>query len=166
MHHFQNKYGRKRDMGIKKLKIYIENSVIGGYYDDEFEEHTRKLFEYFKNGIYKPVISSHVIAELENGAPDRVKENLMTIDYEEYAVNDEMLELAEKYMEQKIVSKKYYGDALHIAVATVIGVDVLVSWNFKHIVNLDKIKSFNSVNLREGYRVLEIRTPREVIENE
>jgi hypothetical protein len=103
---------------------------------------------------------------LENGAPDHVKENLKTINYKEYTVNDDMLKLAEKYMEQKIVSENYYGDALHIAVATVIGVDVLVSWNFKHIVNLDRIKSFNSVNLKEGYNILEIRTPREVIENE
>jgi len=81
-------------------------------------------------------------------------------------VNDDMLKLAEKYMEQKIISENYYSDALHIAVATVIGVDVLVSWNFKHIVNLDKIKLFNSVNLREGYNILEIRSPREVVENE
>jgi len=105
-------------MGIKTLRIYIENSVTGGYFD------------------------------------------------EEYIVNDEMLKLAEKYMEQKIVSENYYSDALHIAVATVLGVDVLVSWNFKHIVNLDKIKLFNSVNLRERYSILEIRSPREVIENE
>jgi predicted nucleic acid-binding protein len=153
-------------MGIKILRIYIENSVIGGYFDDEFKEHTRKLFEKFKNGIFKPVISSHVIAELENGAPNHVKENLMTINYEEYTINDEMLKLAEKYIEQKVVSENYYSDALHIAVATVIGVDVLVSWNFKHIVNLDRIKSFNSVNLKEGYSILEIRTPREVVESE
>jgi predicted nucleic acid-binding protein len=153
-------------MGMKILRIYIENSVIGGYFDDEFKEHTRKLFDEFRKGLYRPVISSHVIAELENGAPEYVKENLKTIDYKEYAVNEEMIQLAEKYMEQKIVSKNYYSDALHIAVATVIGVDVLVSWNFKHIVNLDKIKLFNSVNLREGYNILEIRTPREVIGNE
>ena len=153
-------------MGIKTLRVYIENSVIGGYFDDEFKEHTRKLFEKFKRGIFKPVISSHVIAELENGAPDRVKENLMTINYEEFTINDEMLKLAEKYIEQKVVSENYYSDALHIAVATVIGVDVLVSWNFKHIVNLDRIKSFYSVNLKEGYSILEIRTPREVVESE
>jgi predicted nucleic acid-binding protein len=153
-------------MGMKILKIYVENSVVGGYFDDEFKEHTRKLFNEFKKGVYKPIISSHVIAELENGAPEYVKENLKTIDYEEYTVNEEMIQLAEKYMEQKIVSENYYSDALHIAVATVIGVDVLVSWNFKHIVNLDKIKLFNSVNLREGYNILEIRTPREVIGNE
>ncbi|MDR2731825.1 MAG: hypothetical protein LBB36_01240, partial [Fibromonadaceae bacterium] len=114
----------------------------------------------------RPIISSHVIAELENGAPEHIKENLKTITYEEYAVNDEMLKLAEKYMEQKIVTENYYGDALHIAAATVLGVDVLISWNFKHIVNLNRIKLFNSVNLREGYSILEIRTPREIVENE
>ena len=151
---------------MKILRIYVENSAIGGYFDDEFMEHTRKLFEKFKKGVYKPIISSHVIAELENGAPDHVKDNLKSINYEEYVVNDEMLKLAEKYMEQKIVSENYYADALHIAVATVIGVDVLVSWNFKHIVNLDRIRLFNSVNLKEGYSILEIRSPREVIENE
>jgi hypothetical protein len=153
-------------MGSKILNIYVENSVIGGYFDEEFKEFTYKLFENFRKGIFKPIISSHVVAELENGAPEYVKENLKTIDYEEYAVNDEMLNLAEKYMEQKIVSENYYGDALHIAIATVLGIDVLVSWNFKHIVNLNRIKSFNSVNLREGYNILEIRTPREVVESE
>ena len=113
-----------------------------------------------------PVISSHVIAELENGAPENIIKNLKTLDYEEITVNEEMIKLAEKYMDQKIVSNNYYSDALHIAVATVNSVDVLVSWNFKHIVNLNKIKQFNSVNIREGYSILEIRTPREVIENE
>jgi hypothetical protein len=116
--------------------------------------------------LYVPVISSHVIAELESGAPEYVKENLKTIDYKEYTVNEEMTQLAEKYIKQQIVSKNYYSDALHIAVATVLGVDVLVSWNFKHIVNLNKIRLFNSINFREGFNVLEIRTPREVIGNE
>ena len=153
-------------MGLKILSVYIENSVIGGYFDDEFKKFTHKLFEKFKDGTYKPIVSSHVIAELENGAPEYVKEILKTINYEEHIVNDEMLELAKKYMEQKIVSRNYYSDALHIAVATVLGVDVLVSWNFKHIVNLGRIKLFNSVNLKEGYSILEIRSPREVIENE
>ena len=153
-------------MGIKTLRIYLENSAIGGYFDEEFREHTHKLFDKFRNGIFIPIISSHVIAELENGAPEYVKDILKSLNYEEHIVNDEMQKLAEKYMEQKIVSENYYPDALHIAAATVIGADVLVSWNFKHIVNLDKIKLFNSVNLREGYNILEIRSPREVIENE
>jgi phosphopantetheine adenylyltransferase len=153
-------------MDKKKLRIYIENSVIGGYFDNEFKSHTKKLFEKFSKGEYIAVISSHVIEELENGAPEHVKENLRNIDYEIYNVNEEIIKLSEKYMEQKIVSENYYGDALHIAIATIIDVDVLVSWNFKHIVNLNRIKLFNSVNIQEGYKNLEIRSPREVIENE
>ena len=147
-------------------RIYIENSVIGGYFDEVYKESTQKLFEKFINGSYKPIISSHVIAELEQGAPEYVKENLKSIEYEEFIVNEEMIKLAEKYIEQKIVSDKFYSDALHIAIATVIGVDVLVSWNFKHIVNLNRIRLFNSVNLREGYSILEIRSHQEVIEYE
>ena len=153
-------------MGIKILKMYLENSVIGGYFDDEFKDVTQNLFAKLREGIYKPIISSHVIAELENGAPEHVKNNLKTIDYDEISVTEEMEKLAEKYLEQNIVSENYYNDALHIAVATVIGVDVLVSWNFKHIVNLNKIRLFNSVNIREGYNILEIRSPREVVEYE
>jgi predicted nucleic acid-binding protein len=153
-------------MGIKILRIYIENSVIGGYFDEEFKDQTQKLFDAFRNGIYRAVISSHTIWELNNGAPDHVKENLKTIELEEHDITEEMLELTEKYMDEKVVSENYRSDALHIAVATVLGVDVLVSWNFKHIVNLDKIKLFNSVNMREGYNILEIRTPQEVIRNE
>ncbi|MCL1946699.1 MAG: PIN domain protein [Chitinivibrionia bacterium] len=153
-------------MGKKTLKVYLENSVVGGYFDDEFKKYTHKLFEKFRDETYKPIISSHVIAELESGAPDYVIENLKTINYEEYAVNEEMIKLTEKYMEQKIVSNKYYGDALHIAAATVIGVDILVSWNFKHIVNQNRIKIFNSVNLQEGYNILEIRSTKEVVGDE
>jgi len=148
---------------MKKLKVYIENSVIGGYFDEEFKEATKKLFEEFKKGTYKPVISSHVIDELENGAPQNVIDNLNTLDYEEFSINNESEDLAELYLTENIITRKYLDDALHIEVATVFAVDVLVSWNFKHIVNLKKIKRFNAVNLNEGYHVLEIRTPKELI---
>jgi hypothetical protein len=151
---------------MKVLRIYIENSVIGGYFDDEFKESTIKLFEEFEKGIFKPVISAHVTTELEEGAPQHVKDNLEKLGYEFYDISQEMKELADKYMDEGIVTQKYYNDALHIAIATVLSVDVLVSWNFKHIVNLNKIKSFNAVNFIEGYHMLEIRTPQEVITNE
>ena len=156
----------KREKNKKIYTVYLENSVIGGYFDDVFKEYTHKLFDKFKNGTFKPIISSHVIDELENGAPNYIKENLKTINYEEYTFSEEMEKLAGKYIEQKIISKKYYGDALHVASATVIGVDVLVSWNFKHIVNFNKIRLFNSINLQEGYGILEIKSPKEIIENE
>jgi hypothetical protein len=148
---------------MKQLKVYMENSVIGGYFDAVFEEATKKLFEKFSNGEYLAVISTHTYAELENGAPENVKSNLETISYEKIDITETMLDLTQKYMDEKIVTESYRSDALHIAIATVSGVDVMVSWNFKHIVNLNKIKLFNSVNLKEGYNLLEIRTPMEII---
>ena len=149
---------------MKTLRIYIENSVVGGYFDDEFMIPTRKLFELFRKGVYIPVISEHVYAELNNGAPKHVIDNLETLRCELLTTKDEMRELSKKYMLEKIVSERYYEDALHIAIATVSRIDTLVSWNFKHIVNFDKIRLFNSVNLREGYGILDIRTPKEVID--
>ena len=153
-------------MSLNILRVYVENSVIGGYFDEEFQEPTRKLFELFRSGVYKPVISSHVIDELEDGAPDMVKDIVQTIDCEIQEITEEMNRLAEKYLEHNIVSENFRSDALHIAIATVLNLNVLVSWNFKHIVNLRRIKMFNAVNLMEGYNTLEIRTPMEVIENE
>ncbi|GAA5818388.1 MAG: conserved hypothetical protein [Methanobrevibacter sp. CfCl-M3] len=112
------------------------------------------------------MISDHVISELDDGAPRYVVDNLNTLNYEKVEVTDEMRNLADLYIEKGIITPKFYGDALHIAIATVVSVDVLISWNFKHIVNLNKIKQFNLVNLNENYRELEIRTPKEMINYE
>ena len=152
-------------MRIKPIRVYLENSVIGGYFNPGVDVPTRKLFDLFKQGIYLPVISSHVVAELNVGAPQHVLDLLDTFDYEYYPTSDEMRALSKLYLAEKIVSPKYEGDALHIAIATVLGVDLLVSWNFRHIVNYNRIKQFNTVNFREGYKILEIRNPMEVIEN-
>jgi hypothetical protein len=148
---------------MRQLKVYIENSVIGGYFDKVFEDATKKLFEKFRDNEYQAIISTHTYGELDNGAPENVKANLETISYEKIEITEEMVNLTQKYMDEKIVGEQYRSDALHIAIATIVNVDVLVSWNFKHIVNLNKIKLFNSVNLKEGYNLLEIRTPLEVI---
>ena len=101
------------------LRVYVENSVIGGYFNAPFEEPTKKLFELFRNGVYKPVVSTHVMNELDDGAPEHVKDIITTIDYEIYDMSPEMLDLAKKYIDHKAVSEKYFNDALHIAIATV-----------------------------------------------
>jgi len=93
---------------MKIMRVYIENSVVGGYFDDEFEEATKRLFEEFREGVYKPVISTHVINELEDRAPKYVIDNLNSLNYEDYDITEEMIDLADKYMENNIVSKKYY----------------------------------------------------------
>ena len=78
-------------------------------------------------------------------------------------MTEETIFLADMYIKEKVVGKTSITDCRHIALATIHKVDVLASWNFKHIVNLDKIKGYNSVNLRLGYMTLEIRSPRDLI---
>lgn len=148
-----------------KLRIYIDTSVIGGCFDSEFKEWSDKLFEEFKTGIKIAIISDITLDEL-NLARDEVKKQIYFIpkQFKEYILNNEETEeLASQYIKEKVVTKKFYEDALHIAIATVNKVDVLVSWNFRHIVNLDKIRMYNAVNLKNGYSFIEIRNPRDIL---
>jgi len=105
------------------------------------------------------------LAELER-APQDVKEIIRKVPtefVEHIGFTEEVRELAETYLQENVVSERSRIDAQHIATATINRVDVLVSWNFKHIVNLDRINGYNSVNLKLGYPMLEIRTPAEVL---
>ncbi len=72
--------------------------------------------------------------------------------------------LADKYLSENVVGKTSRPDCLHIAIATLNNADLLASWNFKHIVNITKIRGYNGVNHMLGYKMLEIRTPREILE--
>jgi len=148
-----------------KQRVYIDTSVIGGCFDHEFEEWSNKLFDEFNNGRKIAVLSDITLDELTN-APKRVRQIIETMPehtFEIFASDNESEELANKYLLDKAVTEKYYEDALHIAIATIQQVHVLASWNFKHIVNLEKIKLYNAVNLKNSYPMIEIRTPREII---
>ena len=149
---------------MKKLNVYLDTSVIGGCFDIEFSEDSNKIIEAINIGIYNGVISVITVNELLD-APQNVK-NLLT-EIREYLqileINNEVINLSNEYLNNKVVTDNYKEDALHIAFATVFDVDVLISWNFKHIVNLNKIKQFNSVNLNQGYKILEIRSPKELL---
>ncbi|MBS3772128.1 MAG: type II toxin-antitoxin system VapC family toxin [Bacteroidales bacterium] len=148
-------------------RIYIDTSVIGGYFDKEFEESTKRLFEKVNTGEFKLVISDLTQSELLE-APEKVRNIFkdLNLDYEVADLNDEAIELAEEYIGEKIVGQSSWDDCLHIAIATINKVDILVSWNFKHIVNIKKIRGFNSINIKNGYHTLEIRSPKEVIDYE
>ena len=148
-----------------KSRIYIDTSVIGGYYDEEFKDATRSLFERLKNHEITFIISDLLELELID-APLRVRELLTkfpAVKFENVSISEEIIILADRYIEEKVVGKTSLEDCRHIAMATVYRADVLVSWNFKHIVNLDRIKGYNSVNLRSGYQLLEIRSPKDLI---
>ncbi|MCX6252553.1 MAG: type II toxin-antitoxin system VapC family toxin [Bacteroidetes bacterium] len=149
-------------------RIYIDTSVIGGYFDDEFSSDTIKLFNRIQNGDFQVYISE--ISKLELlPAPKHVQELINHIPPKNLNVlefTEEAKLLAEFYMSEKILGAASMDDAYHIAIATVNRVDVLLSWNFKHIVNWDKIRLFNSINLKNGYPTIEIRSPKELLKYE
>ncbi len=151
-----------------KQRFYIDTSVFGGFYDKEFERWSRLFFdEIFANKSIL-VISDVTIREIEK-APKQVIdlfEKLLVGDVELVEINSEIEMLAAKYIENKAISEKFKEDALHIACATIKSVTSLISWNFKHIVNLDRIRKYNSVNLFNNYNLVEIRTPMEVLNEE
>jgi len=149
---------------MKKVRIYIDTSVIGGCFDEEFKPWSDGLIQDFKSGRFKPILSDVVAAEVVD-APEPVRmkyDEILGLDHEFVAADQEAIELADRYQLRKILTPKYYDDGLHIALATIAEVDLLVSWNFRHIVHFDKIRLFNSVNLELGYKPLQIYSPREV----
>jgi predicted nucleic acid-binding protein len=151
-----------------KQKFYFDTSVFGGIYDKEFEEETLQLFERVKLGKIVCMYSDLTETELLN-APENVRTNFKNLpreNTERVIVNAEIIELATKYIEEKVVGKTSFDDCLHIATATIYKADILVSWNFKHIVNVYRIRGYNSINLRMNYIPLEIRSPKEIIEYE
>ena len=149
---------------MKKLRIYVDSSVIGGCFDPEFEKWSNGLFRDFHVGTFLPVISDIVDAEMRAAPPNVAGKyaELLGLEPERIKLSDDAIALASVYIRENIVSQKYQDDALHIAHATIAQVDILVSWNFKHIVNYGKIRQFNSVNLRQGYNTIQIYSPREV----
>jgi len=153
---------------MHKLRVYIDTSVIGGCFDREFAEWSNLLFQEFIEGKKIAVISEVVVEELSK-ASNNIQNRINDIDSSNLEIifrNTEVDLLAFQYIESGAITTKYKEDALHIALATYYNVDVLVSWNFKHIVNLNRILKYNSVNLSNGYKIIEIRTPKEVISNE
>lgn len=148
-----------------KQRIYIDTSIVGGYFDDEFKEVTYKLFKRFENNEIIFVISDLLDLELI-GAPKKVRDllhNYTADKFQRVEITEEVVKLADTYIAEKIVGRTSLEDCRHIALATINKVDVLASWNFKHIVNLDRIKGYNSVNLRLGYQMIEIRNPKDLI---
>lgn len=147
-----------------KQRVYIDTSVVGGYFDEEFSEDTFIFFERVRNGEITIIVSDILEAELLR-APDFVKVLLQNIDKKNIEIvrlSPESIELADKYIEAKVVGKTSRADCQHIAIATICNADVLVSWNFKHIVNLDRIRGYNGINYQFGHKLIEIRTPKEI----
>ncbi len=150
---------------MKKQRIYLDTSVFGGLHDEEFREYTEPLFERIKNSVFEIIQSNVTEQELEN-APEKIKATtkLLPKNSTEYVKSDiESANLAKRYIEEGVVGATSYADCLHIALATIHNANILVSWNFKHIVNVVRIVGYNSVNISEGYKPIDIRSPRELM---
>ncbi len=146
-------------------RVYIDTSIVGGFFDEEFKEATLMLFQRLEKHEMIFVVSDLLDLELIN-APKHVKELLFKYSrnfFERVELSAETVSLADKYITEKVVGKTSIADCRHIAMATIYKVDVLASWNFKHIVNLERIKGYNSVNLKCGYSMLEIRSPKDLV---
>lgn len=152
---------------MKDISIYVDTSVFGGIYDEEFHKPSQMFFDQSKKGLFNIVISAVVIAEIEL-APNNVQDffesvlpKLTIVD-----ISEEALLLRDAYIDVKILTPKYADDALHVSMASVSGCSIIVSWNFKHIVHFDKIPLYNAINVLKGYDQILIYSPLEVIEYE
>lgn len=148
-----------------KLRMFVDTSVIGGCCDEEFDVVSRLLLAEFRSGKAIAVVSSLTLDELEL-APDKVKRILdelpnSVLEYVE--LDEDSAQLADEYIADGVVGQGSLIDAQQVAIASLNKVDVIVSWNFKHIVNLNRIRLFAATNLRRGLQTPEIRSPREVL---
>ena len=149
-------------MESKRLTLYVDTSVIGGYFDIEFEKETRILFDDIENRKYDIMYSSVTEDELLN-APEQVRNLVSDIPkslIKKVELTEEAVQLADAYILENVVGKTSREDCLHIALAAINKADILVSWNFKHIVNIFRIRGYNAVNLKLGYSQIDIRSPK------
>ena len=149
-------------------RVYIDTSVVGGQFDKEFSADTMPFFNAVTNGQLIVIVSDLLEAELLR-APQHVKDFLATLpakQIENIRLTQDAAQLANEYILAKVVGQTSRADCQHIAMATLAKVDVLASWNFKHIVNLDKIRGYNGINYQLGHNMIEIRTPKEIINDD
>jgi len=150
---------------MKRLRVYADTSVFGGCFDDEFSTETRRFFDEVREGRFVVVVSEMTLFELRE-APARVRAVLTGLPpacLEIIEGAEEIAALRDAYLAAGGLEEASAQDAHHVAAAAVAEVDLVVSWNFRHIVHFERIRGFNAVNLLKGYRAMEIRFPREVI---
>lgn len=152
---------------MKPIRVYADTSVFGGILDEEFCEASELFFNQVKHNVFSLVTSATVQEEI-GPAPDKIRDffNQLLPIAEVVVITEEMLDLRNAYLDAGIVTPPFSDDALHVAIATVSGCSLIVSWNFKHIVHFDKIRLYNAVNVLKGFSEIAIFSPLEVISYE
>jgi hypothetical protein len=149
---------------MHRLRVYVDTSVFGGVEDAEFKEATLRFFKQVRGGKYTVLVSQVTLDELA-GAPAGIRRFFTDLPSEckvELPPSDEADTLAQEYVNAGALGKASLEDALHVAAATVAAADLILSLNFKHLVNYDRIQKFNAVNLMNGYKPMDIHSPLEV----
>ena len=151
-------------MTIPSIRAYVDTCVFGGAFDEEFAVPTSQFFTEVRLGRLNLVISPVVTDEIQL-APYPVRELYQSlldcitiVDPDENA-----FALQRAYLSAGIISPKWEEDALHVAIATVTGCDLIISWNFKHLVNFRRIKACGRINTENGYQPIDIYTPKEAL---
>jgi predicted nucleic acid-binding protein len=149
----------------RKLRVYADTSVFGGAFEEGFRDGSRKMFEAVREGRLELVISTIVRDEVAD-APPEVRELFEEIrERAEFrATSAEALALQAAYLAGGVITERWAADALHVAIATIAGCAAIVSWNFKHIVNVRKAPLYSAISEVHGYPPITICSPPEVIE--
>lgn len=156
----------KMDASVKKFRtsIYLDTSVPSAYYDGEKPERqelTKEFWQKIKD--YEVYVSELVKQELNQIGDETLKGKMLKLigDFKALKSTDEVKKLTDKYIEEGVVPEKFESDVLHIAIATANGVDFLISWNFKHLVNVKTKRMVNLINVKNGYKEIEVIAPPE-----
>lgn len=153
---------------IHKIRVYVDTSVFGGIEDQEFADASKKFFKKVAQGEFTVLLSAQTLLELSL-APQTIRNLLKSLKssmIEEIPLNAQVQQLAQSYIDAGVLGQKWESDCLHVAAATVANTELILSWNFKHIVNYNRIRGFNSVNVGLGYRSLTILSPLEIVYGE
>lgn len=157
---------------MQKLKVYLDTSVISYLYQEDAPERmqdTLKLWERFKNQEYDIYISDIVINEIAACKEEKLNilmDYLSQIEYHLIETDENTVGLAEKFIDFGILKQKSFDDCQHIASAIMAGCDIIISWNFKHIVNVKTIRGVKVITTLEGYKDLLIFPPYILLESE
>jgi hypothetical protein len=149
---------------MKTQTVYTDTSVFGGVFDDEFMVASHEFFDLVRQGRFELMVSDISRKEIASAPSDvrKIFDEMLPM-LRMVAIDEEVLRLRDAYVSAGIVGEKWADDAGHVAAATIGGADLIVSWNFKHIVHFDKIRQYNAISALNGYREIDIRSPAEVI---
>lgn len=147
------------------MRVYVDTSVFGGVFDPEFERGSKLFFEQAAAGRFDIYVSIITRREIEK-APKQVQgfyesksDRLHSIE-----ISDEAINLQASYMARGILTPKSIDDAMHVALASVTRCDMIISWNFRHIVHQQKIAGFHNANILAGYPPIQIYSPLQVLD--